>query len=383
MPVDYGNKEAQRLSEEIYRNGVTQERVNALYATLGLANPPRVPSSLEGSRAGAGRAQSLITGADGRTRPRTSEEAGFFNTLARQAVDPYREYGVGNYLGLAGLVAGAAGALGPAGAGGGSSGGTAAGSNLGIFANGGTAGLAGVGGGSAGALAASGGIAGGAGIGGTTAGALGGLSGLANTVSGAGGGNMGWNWGDILEYGVPIIGGLLERDGAKDAARAEQAGSLAAIGESRRQYDQSRTDMMPWLDAGRNALADLQNPAAFTASPDYEFRRSEGNRDIGNSFAATGSGASGNALRALTQFNSNLASGEFGDWWNRRAGLAGVGQTSAQNLGALGANSAANVGGFMQNAANARASGVAGGTNALTNTLQNLYGVWNRNRAVS
>src|SRR5688572_5042530 len=51
----------------------------------------------------------------------------------------------------------------------------------------------------------------------------------------------------------------------------------------------------------------------FKASPDYQFRRDEGNRNIlGGYGAAGGSGAfSGNALKALSDFNQNLASGEF------------------------------------------------------------------------
>ena len=53
-----------------------------------------------------------------------------------------------------------------------------------------------------------------------------------------------------------------------------------------------------------------QNFQRFYDSPDYQFRLNEGQRDIGNSFAARGGAASGNALRALTQFNQNLAASE-------------------------------------------------------------------------
>jgi hypothetical protein len=273
----------------------------------------------------------------------------------------------------AALGLGLAAALGPAVFGGSG----AAGSNLGYFANGGTGGLAGLGGGNAGALAASGAITGGAGIGGTIGGALGQYSGLANQVSGVGGG-MGWDWGNILEYGVPIIGGLLERDGAKDAASASAAGSAAALAENRRQYDQTRADMLPWMQAGQGALGRLQDPNAFQASPGYNFVRNEGQRGIENSFAARGGAASGNALRALSEFNTGLASQEHGNWWNQQAGLAGVGQAATNSLGAFGANAANNAGGLMQNQANARASGIEGSTNAWSNTLQNLLSTWGR-----
>lgn len=386
MPYDFGNSEAQRIAESLYREGFTQEGVDRLYQVLGLGVAPRVPAGLIGNRLLPGRTSTLIVDSNGKTVGTRSGEIGdFLNNLGKKAIDPYREYGVGNYLGLAGMLVGGAGAAGAfSGAGAAAGGttaagtGTTAGTNLGVFANGGVNGLAGVGAGNAGALAASGGIAGGAGIGGTMAGAFGGLSGLANSVSGAGG-NMGWDWGRVLDYGIPLVGGLLEADGAKDAARAEQAGAAAALAENRRQYDTTRQDMMPWLDAGKEALARLNNPISnFNASPDYQFRRDEGMRGIENSFAARGGAASGNALRALTDFNSNIAANEYGNWWNRNASQAGLGQTTAQNLGSFGANSAANAGNILQNGANARASGITGQTNAWTNILGNLGSVWNR-----
>lgn len=380
MPLSYDNPEAKRQLKDLYENGFTQQGVDNLYSLLGIGAAPIVPAGLIGLKPGAGRAGGVLTDASGRRAgTRTGDVGNFLNQFGQQAMDPYREYGIGNYLGLAGMLVGGYGALtGLGGAAAAAGGGTTAGTNLGIFANGGQAGLAGVGAGNAGALAASGGILGGAGIGGTTAGALGGLSGIANTVGGTSGGGMGWDWGRVLDYGIPIVGGLLEREGSKDAARASERGILAGIEENRRQYDQTRTDMLPWLEAGRGALGRLNDPNAFTASPGYAFQREEGTRDIGNSFAAQGGAQSGNALRRLAEFNSGLAAQDYGNWWNRQAGLAGVGQTSAQNLGSFGANTSGNVSNLLAQQGNARASGVAGSTNAVTGILQNLLSTYGR-----
>ncbi len=378
MPIDYNNQQAQQIVDSLYRDGFTQEGVDRLYQILGLGTAPRVPAGLIGNKPMSGRASLAITDANGkRVGSRTGEIGDFLNLFGRQARDPYREYGVGNYLGLAGMLVGGAGAAGAFSGGAAAGAGSTAGTNLGAFANSGANGLAGVGAGNAGALAASGGIAGGAGIGGTAAGALGGFSGVANSISGAG--NMGWDWGRILDYGVPLVGSLLEGRGAKDAADASAAASAAGIAESRRQYDQTRTDMLPWLDAGKEALARLNNPISnFNASPDYQFRRDEGMRGIENSFAARGGAASGNALRALADFNSGIASQEYGNWWNRNASQAGLGQTSAQNLGAFGANSSANIANLLGQQGDARASGITGQTNALTGLLENLGSIYNR-----
>jgi hypothetical protein len=126
-----------------------------------------------------------------------------------------------------------------------------------------------------------------------------------------------------------------------------------------------------------------QGMDVFQASPDYEFRRGEGMRGIENSFSARGGAQSGNALRALADFNSNLASGEFGNFVNRQLALAGMGQAATSQ----GVNAAQYTGGNVANLlgqqANARASGIVDQTNAVTgglNDLASIYGNWLRNR---
>jgi hypothetical protein len=176
---------------------------------------------------------------------------------------------------------------------------------------------------------------------------------------GAGGAAAG-NWLDrFLPYISSGASALLGARAADRATDAETAALQQAIEEQRRQYDLNRQDLMPWLTAGQGALSNLQNSGtAFQASPGYDWRRSEGQRDIGNSFAARGGAASGNALRALSEFNQGLAAGEFNNWWNQQAGLAGVGQNTAVNLGSFGQNTAGNVGNALADIGLSRASGI-------------------------
>ena len=155
--------------------------------------------------------------------------------------------------------------------------------------------------------------------------------------------------------GSSIIGGVSSSRAAKKAARATREGTDASIAEQRRQYDLSRADFQPWRQAGQNALNQLADPTAnFYASPDYEFRRGEGMRDIGNQFAARGSG--GNAMKALAGYNSNLASGEFGNWFNRTFAQAEAGRGATGTTAQLGANAANNISGAYMNQGNALAS---------------------------
>jgi hypothetical protein len=107
----------------------------------------------------------------------------------------------------------------------------------------------------------------------------------------------------------------------------------------------------------------------FFASPDYQFRRDEGQRGIGNSFAARGGAASGNALRALSEFNQNLASGEYGNYMNRLFNMAGMNQTATTQAIGSGQNFANQGAAATQAMGDARASGIVSGINGAVNSL--------------
>jgi len=66
------------------------------------------------------------------------------------------------------------------------------------------------------------------------------------------------------------------------------------------------------------------NPSNFQASPDYNFRKNEGLGAVQNSAAAQGGLYSGNTLRDITDYASNLASGEYGNWFNREKDKYGI-----------------------------------------------------------
>ena len=171
-----------------------------------------------------------------------------------------------------------------------------------------------------------------------------------------------------------LVGGGIAALGSIFGSRQQSRSANDALKEQRRQFDLTRQDQMPWLQAGQNALGRLQDPAAsFQQSPAYGFVRQEGLRGIERSAAARGGAASGNALKALAQFSSGLASQEYGNWWNQQAGLAGAGQSSANALGNFGQSSANAIGQIGMAGGDARASGVAGVANALGQGAANYF----------
>jgi hypothetical protein len=195
-------------------------------------------------------------------------------------------------------------------------------------------------------------------------------------------------WGAAIAAVGAIGGAAISSSGARSAAKASAKGDALAIEEQRRQYDLNRADLAPYRAAGTGALNTLSANFgdSFRTSPGYNFVRSEGQRGLGNSFAARGGAFSGNALRALDQYNTGLASQEYGNWWNRGAGLAGIGQTATGQGVMAGQNSANNIGNLLGQQGDARASGIAGSANAWSSGISDAaYGIgqWYQNRTPS
>ena len=82
---------------------------------------------------------------------------------------------------------------------------------------------------------------------------------------------------------------------------------------------------------------------------------------------------SGNALRRLVEFNSGLAAGEFGNFFDRQLAVAGLGQNAINTGVNAGTQTAANISNLEVGKGNARASGVLGVNQALQGGFQNFF----------
>ena len=237
----------------------------------------------------------------------------------------------------------------------------------------------------------------------------------------------------VLGAGASIFSGSQAADAQRDAAGQ-------ASGTTMQMYNQNRADMAPWRQTGEQALNRLGQMAGFggqdtqaptqpnyqysiqggpspyggllgkivnsvagqipqlgiqqpvsqprqtspgvpfqfsPSDPSYQFRLSEGQNALDNSLLARGQGLSGAGLKAGQRYAQDYASTEFGNEWNRMAGLAGVGQSAAGQIGAYGANAASNIAQNQIGAGNAAAAGWANTGNAITggiNQGMSLYG---------
>jgi len=175
------------------------------------------------------------------------------------------------------------------------------------------------------------------------------------TSTNRGGGNY-----DVMNGGKLI--GSLHRGGPNGIFNAADGVDINAL----RQTNQQATT--PTTPAGPDM-------SAFFQSPGYQFRRDEGTRGIANNFGASGGAFSGNALKALAEFNSGLASQEFGNYVNQLGTIAGIGQSSTNQTAAYGADAANSAGRNALYAGDARASGIEGQASAINNGINQLGGL--------
>lgn len=116
---------------------------------------------------------------------------------------------------------------------------------------------------------------------------------------------------------------------------------------------------------------------SWQTDPGYQFRLGEGLNALESSAAARGGLYSGAAMRDALQYGQDFASNEFGNVWNRLAGLSGSGLSAASMGNASGqnyANGASNALGAMGNAS---AAGAIAGGNAINTGIGNALGAWN------
>jgi hypothetical protein len=197
------------------------------------------------------------------------------------------------------------------------------------------------------------------------------------------------SWGLVAVAGATVVSGAMGSRAAGKAADTQAAAADRSAEVQREIFERQVELQQPWLKAGEEALNRLSPLAMeytpfgmqqFQADPGYQFRMSEGMKALERGAAARGGLLSGATLRGTQRFGQDLASQEYQNAFNRYQAertarlqplqsLAGVGQTTAQQLSGQAGQMGTNVGQAMQAGAAARASGYVGQANALTGAL--------------
>jgi hypothetical protein len=194
-------------------------------------------------------------------------------------------------------------------------------------------------------------------------------------------------WGDIAGAGIGAVGSLIAGNQASsaydDAANTSAQAATQAINEQRRQFDISQQNLLPFIEVGTSAVGqqaaltglagqDAQRQAYgnFIDSPGQQWLRDQQEKALLRNSAAIGGLGGGNVRSALQEQAFNRAQTDYANQYNRLAGLAGTGGTTATNLATIGGNTAQSIGNTGMAGANTRASGILGAGQ----TNQDLYG---------
>ena len=225
-------------------------------------------------------------------------------------------------------------------------------------------------------------------------------------------------FGGLLTAGIiggagSLLGGLFGASAADKAAKEQAQAAQNALNFQEQTWNQQQQNQAPFVQAGQTSIASLMKainsgqfgagslpaqPAAFTAptlaqvqqTPGYEFTQQQGDKGVLEGAAAAGGAVTGGTLKALDQYNSNLANTTYNTAFNQalsgyQAQLSGygtamgaqqqefnqmlapvqVGEGATQNLNSTGTAVAQNVGNLMTQQGNAQAAGTVGSTNAL------------------
>lgn len=133
----------------------------------------------------------------------------------------------------------------------------------------------------------------------------------------------------------------------------------------------SREEAQAYADANKTGGTEFQG---FQATPGYQFALDQGNASINALAGARGGLNSGATLQALQNNGIGMANQEYGNYFNRLAGIAGSGQNAAANQGTAMAGAASNISGAYGAIGNAQAAGARGVYDAFNTGAQNYIG---------
>lgn len=213
--------------------------------------------------------------------------------------------------------------------------------------------------------------------------------------------SLGISAGTWLLGGAALAGGYMSSQASQNAADTQSAASRYAADVQKQMYDQTRSDLSPYMKGGGTALSSLldkinsgQLGGSFTEQdyldnrdPGYQFQLQQGQNALQNSQAAGNGIMSGAALKDLINFNQGTAAtgyqNAYNRWlsqqqntYNQLSGIAGLGENAAAGAGNVGATYANSIGNNITGAANAQAAGQIGSANAWSGALNNGMGYY-------
>lgn len=202
-----------------------------------------------------------------------------------------------------------------------------------------------------------------------------------------------------------VVSGAMSASAAKKAGKQAANAEMAGIDFQRESRDLTLDYQKPSRDAGYAALAALMDMSGLarpasgsggtvnvgeasgadvpdmggfakydwqSSNPGYAFRLEEGQKATENMLRGAGLLNSGKALRSITRYGQDYASGEYDKAWGRLSALAGFGSSAVASGNASIGNTANAVQQGYSNIGGAKAAGTIGQANAWGGAVNDL-----------
>lgn len=188
-----------------------------------------------------------------------------------------------------------------------------------------------------------------------------------------------------------VIGGNAANDAAKTQANAANQAAATQL----KMYEQTRSDLSPFMSAGTGALGQLANIFGFgpggngtpnasaalsqlTQMPGYQFGLDQGVQALDRSAASKGLVLSGAQLKDAQTFGQGYAQQQaWQPYVSELNSISGLGENAAAGVGSAGTTAGQGIANSQLAAGQATASGQVAGANQLTSALGSLTGSGN------
>lgn len=203
-------------------------------------------------------------------------------------------------------------------------------------------------------------------------------------------------WVATAIIGSAVIGAGASIYASGQAADAQTEAANTAATTQRQQYQQTRSDLLPYQQLGQAAGDKLKANDYYTApinltqdwlesTPGYQFTKTQGLKSVQNAAAARGLGNSGAALKGAATFATGLADNTYKtqfdvantnqtNAFNRLKSLVDTGENAGAQTGVVGANAANQTSAAQIGAGNAQAASYNAMGGAVTNAANNVGG---------
>lgn len=196
------------------------------------------------------------------------------------------------------------------------------------------------------------------------------------------------------------LSGVISQQGAQAGGNMAASAANRAAQMQQDEATRARAALSPWVAAGGGAIGKVTNllglgtlktnggnyntygldPAGaketqqqaladFQTTPGYKFRMDEGVKALDRSAASRGLLRSGAQQKGITDFGQNIASEEYGNYFNNLLKVSGLGSDAASSGNSTAAGLTQGAGNSILQGGIARGSGYAAGANALASGI--------------